>query len=248
MKIVLNKKDLISKFFNQITRITDKCSLIIFSDHISCLTNTPDGNIILYGYYQAKTDLQLNETAKLNLPAVDRLSRILDNITEDEIELDISSNCITYNKNEITFKYYLLEDGIISHSVISTEKISKLTFDCSFDVHYNKLNELSKSGSFVGVDLPKIYFFIKDNKMFCEITDKTLENIDSITYQISEQVNGTQFSNFLPVELEVFRMIALACSKDEKITVKVNTIKKVLMIELNKPNLTLKYIVSALVK
>ncbi len=249
MKINLNKKELITKFFNQITKITDKCVLTITPEHISCLTNTQDGNIILYGKYQVKTDLKSPDISRLNLPAVDRLSRILSNIPDENIELDITSNCIVYDKENIKFKYYLLEDGIIEKSVVSVEKLGKLTFDCSFDISYESLNELSKAGSFIGIDKPKVYFFIKDNKIFGEITDKTMENIDSVSFEVSDKINGTQFQNFLPIDLEIFRMISTACSKGEKATIKINTDKKVIMIELtNNNDLILKYIISALVK
>lgn len=246
IKVNIPKKEIINKFFNPISRITDKCILAVQQNNISAVTNTDDGNIILYAKYNTSTSLDENTIIKINMPDVKKLTKMLECIsnTETNVDLSIESNHIAYTGTDLKFKYYLLDDGIIQNSIINVDKINKLTFDTNFTITTQKLDEILKASSF-NSDCNKIYFYTKDNKVYGEITDKTIQNIDNITFSISDSYSGSETKRVLPIDLEIIRMLGVV---KNNISCKINTKLEVLMFEINEPNLVLKYIVSALTK
>jgi len=245
MKIKINKNEIISKFLTPISKITDKCIINLQPDSIFALTNTDDGSIILYANLKVLTQLPENNKVILNIPDVKRLNRIFDCLNSDILDIEVNTNNLKYDTDDIKFVYHLLDDGIIQKSVISIDKISKLTFDCVFDLTSAKYNEILK-GSTITTDSNKLYFYTKDNKVFAELTDKATQNLDSITFNIAETYVGSEIKQVLPISLEIFRLFSGL--KADKIVVKINTKLKVLMFEISDSVVTLKYIVSALIK
>jgi len=245
MKLKINKNEVINRFLTPISKISDKCIINVHPGFIYTLTNTDNGNIILYGNLKVNTDLPEKTSTVLNIPDVKRLCRIFDCINNEDFELELNSNNLKYDTNDIKFTYHLLDDGIIQKSVISLDKIGKLTFDSSFDLNINTLNNILK-GSAIATDSNKIYFYTKGTDVYAELTDKTIQNIDSLTLFISNAFVGTEIKQILPVDLEIFRIFSGI--KANNVLVKINTKLKVLMFEITDANLTLKYIVSALVK
>jgi len=245
MKVKLPKKKLSNKFLKPISFVSDRCIFNIEDKQIYTLTHSDNNGdtVILYG----KLDIpdKADKLIKLNIPDVKRLNRVIDCISGDDVELDVDSNSINYSSSSVRFKYHLLEDGIIQAPIINMKKIKQLNFDSQFVVKQEKILELLKASSIVP-DSNKMYFYTKDKKVFAELTDKTLQNIDSVTFEISDAFTGTDVKNVIPISLEVVRL--LVCAKFNELTVKINTKLKVLMFEISDNDLTLKYIVSALVK
>ena len=69
---------------------------------------------------------------------------MLEIIPTADIELNISSNNISYNKDGYKFRYHLLDDGIIKQPSLNIDKVNKLTFDTSFEVKENNLSTIFK--------------------------------------------------------------------------------------------------------
>ena len=245
MKLKLNKTDIVDNFLNPVSKVTDKCIINLSEDLIYTLTNNSDETIILYSVYKSTNPLPNKEVHKLNVPDVKRLCRVFDCINEDVVEFDINSNNIEYTSDDVKFTYHLLEDGIIQNGLVSTDKIKSLAFDCSFNLKETKLAELLKGSSFASGS-NKIYFSTRDKKVFAELTDKNIQNVDSISYLVSDSYTGADLVDILPMNLEIIRTFSGLKFKD--IVVKINTKLKVLMFEINNSNCTMKYIVSALVK
>jgi len=243
----IRKSDFVDKFLSPISKISDRCIVHIQSDNIYALThNSNDGDtIIFYGKINTNTDLSDTDDVRLNIPDVKRLYRMLSCINQEEIDIKLETNHISYVSPDLKFKYYLLDDGIIQPCVVSLEKINKLTFDNNFVLNGKKLGEILKASS-VTPNTDKLYFYTEDGKVYAELTDQTLQNVDSLTLQIADSYNGTDIKNTIPIKLEVFR--TLIESKNSDINVKINTQMKILMFEVVENNTTLKYIVSALVK
>jgi len=245
MEIAINRKQITNKFLNAVSKLTDKCVMNIKPESVQTLTNNDDGSVVLFGKLDAKIDMAEDQKdLQLNIPDVKKLTRILNCLEDENIKLKINSNSLTYNSDNIKFTYHLLEDGIIENSVISVDKINKLTFDCEFDLSSKKLSEILKSSTFT-TESNKIYFFTKDNHVFAELTDKAINNLDSVTLMSAENFTGSEIKQVVPVSLEIFRLFA---GFKKSIKVKINTSLKVLMFDIEDKDLTLKYIVSALVK
>lgn len=249
MNISISKKEFNDKFLNQISKIDNACILTVNSRYISCLTNVEDGSIILYSKLNTATPTGLkdDETKQLDIPDIRRLSRVFDCIDEDVLDLQIDSNSISYDKKGIKFKYYLSEPGIIRKSVANVEKISKLGFDLNFKMTQAKVNEILRASAFVQETAkPRIYFYTKDGNVLGEITDKTLQNTDSMTIPIASTYTGSELKTVLPVSIEAFR--SFSGLKYEELTIKVDTKLGILILEINEANLLMKYVVAALIK
>ena len=98
--------------------------------------------------------------------------------------------------------------------------------------------------SFVS-DLTKIYFRTESGKVYAEVDDKTLQNVDNITLVASSSYTGQELTTPLPVNMEVFKILT---SSKTDVTVKINKDVKVLIFQSNEDGVELKYIISALVR
>ena len=143
------------------------------------------------------------------------------------------------------FKYHLVDDNIIRESTVSVEKIAALTPDTIFEISLAKVRQIMSAYSFVN-DVNKIYFYTKDDKVFAEIDDKTLQNVDNVSLILSPDFQGQPLLSPMSVKIEVFKLLA---SSKTSIKVKINNEFKVFIFETQEDdNTQLKYIISALVK
>jgi hypothetical protein len=138
-----------------------------------------------------------------------------------------------------------MDDGVIKESTVNVEKIAALTPDTVFEISLSKVKQIMSAYSFVN-DVNKIYFYTKDDKVFAEIDDKTLQNIDNVSLLLSNEFTGQPLLSPMSVKIEVFKLLA---SSKTSIKVKINNEFKVFIFETQEDdNTQLKYIISALVK
>jgi hypothetical protein len=98
--------------------------------------------------------------------------------------------------------------------------------------------------SFVS-DVTKIYFYSKDGKVYAEIDDKTMHNVDNVSLMLSSNYDGSDIDP-VSIKIEVFKSLV---SSKYPVKVKINAKHKVfIFITKEDENVELKYIVSALVK
>ena len=245
IKIPVSKNILI-KFLSPVSRLGDKSVLKIFKNKIYTLTTSEDSNIILYASYTLEQEAA-SELLRLNIADIKKLLRAVECFDED-LNFYLKDNhifCETVTLNGAYFKYHLVDDSIIRETPISIEKISSLNFDTEFIIPSKKLVEISR-GSAYAVDSQKIYFYTKDDAVFSELTDQTIQNIDSITIRVSDSFTGQPIKTMLPLMLEVFRNLTYL--KCENVKVKINNENKVIMFCVTDSNVDLKYIISTLVK
>lgn len=244
MKIKIDKKTLISKFITPVSKVAEKCIVTLTPNHISTLVSTSDSNPILYACVNVPCDLGEEKQLILNIPNVNKLTKILNCITSDVIELDLNSNNIEYNSLNMNFKYHLLEDGVIEKVGVNPDKIKALEFDTTFVISNDKTEDIIRSASFT-TDSNKIYFYTKDNNVYCELTDKEIANIDSVSYFITDTYTGVEFKKPMLIDLEIFKLLY---GLKENITTKINLKNKLILFEIKNDIHTLQYIVSTLVK
>lgn len=239
-------KNILLKFLSPVSRLGDKSIVKIFKKKIYTITTSEDSNIILYASYSLNEEAS-QEIIRLNIADVKKFLRAVECFEED-LNFYLKDNhifCETSNLNGAFFKYHLVDDSIIKETPISVEKISNLNFDTEFSISNKKLAEISRGSSFA-VDTQKIYFYTKNESVFSELTDQTIQNIDSITLKISDSFTGQPIKGMMPLMLEVFRnLTSLKC---ESVKVKINNENKVIMFCVNDNNVELKYIISTLVK
>lgn len=238
-----NKGDFVNSFLFPLSRIGNNCVLKLGESGISTLLSAADNTVVLYGIYEE--DLGDDVEAKLNIPDIQRLIKVLQCVDTDSMQLEVESNKIKYSSADLRFKYHLLSDGILSMPPLKIEKIKQLTYDTSFTIPYNSFVSLLKSSTFT-LSLNKMYFFTKDGNVYAEINDKESHNVDSICLKMCDSFTGEPIDKALPVGFETIRTLAgLRC---EELVVKVNSKLNVMTFSINIGNVRMTYIVSGLIK
>ncbi len=244
MVVTFERQALLKKLLEPINRITESCVLTINKDYCYTLATSPDGGIILYSKLNCSSKTVTDEF-HINIPNVRKLIQVFECIQDSFVDLDIQSNHIAYSSPKIKFKYFLLDEGIIEVPPIKVEKIEALSFDCNFKLNEKKLAEISRGRNF-SAETEKIYFYTKDKEVFAELADQTIQNTDSITFQVADSFTGSELKQLLPLNADIIRLISGLKASDVK--VHVNTTNKVLLFEITSPEHTIKFIISSLVK
>lgn len=244
MKISLNKNVILNKFLSPISKVSEKCVISLYPDHVQSMVATSDSNPILYANVKTTCDLEDKKEVILNIRDVNKLIRVLNCITSDDIELEINSNNIEYKSLNMNFKYYLLSDGVIEKCPIKQEKIEQLQFDSDFPLGKDAVSNIIKGTSFAN-DSNKLYFYMKDGNVYAELTDKEIANTDSVSYFITNEYSGTEIKKPILIDVEIFKMFS---GLNSNIITKINTKNKIIMFKFEGDNYTLQYIVSPKVR
>lgn len=241
-------KTSIEKLLKPINRVTESCVLRTNGDSLYSLCTSADNSVILYAVCNLPMQI---EDSKLNIINIKKFLTGLDCLGDDgEFTMTIEKNNIKcQSKNDETaenahFKYHLVDDGIIKESTVKIENIIKLNFDTVFDIELSKLRQIMSGYSFVS-DVTKIYFYTKDGRVYAEIDDKTMQNVDNISLMLSSNYQGKDIEP-ISIKIEVFKSLI---SSKYPVKVKINDEMKIFVFTTKEDeNVELKYIVSALVK
>ena len=235
-----NRKEFINKFLHPLGKLSESLVIKVSKDRIYSIGSSSDGTLILYSSFDQKNDT--SDTLHLNIPDVNRLTKVLGCITDDSVQVDISGNNISYKSDNIGFKYHLLEDGIITTPAVSIEKIKKLKFDLSFDIDYINIIALLKGSTFA-TETDKLYFYTKEGSVYGQLTDMDRHNVDVYTQKITDKFTGTSIPTAIPLNFETVRII---CGlRFDKLRVSVNTDMKVFIFDIEQENTNLSFISSA---
>lgn len=232
----------VDEFIQPVSRITECGILKLEPSKISSLVSTGDGTIIVYGEYQQELP-EVTETVSLNIPDVKKFHKLL-NLINGPIDLTVDRNSISYASDSVKFKYHLYEDGIIKLPSLNMSILKTIEFDTTFSITAGQISNLIK-GSTLNPDIAKMYITFANGKVYGDITDKARHNVDSYSTIISDKVNGTQLNTSIPINFEIIRL--LNSSKIPTFNVKLSTKLNVFNFELISPNVSLNYIVSALI-
>ena len=230
----------VNGFLNSISKISEDCIINVNQDKMSCLTSTSDGTLVQFVELANKS--AFDQT--LNVPDIKRLHKIIGCVPDGPINLSIDTNSISYKSPETRFKFYLLDDGILSTPAISLEKIQQLEYDINFEIPHGKLLELIKGSTFAN-ESEKLYLYTDEqNDLYGELTDREKPNMDSFCIKLTENLN-TSISP-IPFNFENFRIIST--TRTDMIRFKVNTSLSVARVDLKHDQCNISYIVSALLK
>ena len=242
-KITLNKDIFIQKFLQPISKVADNVRIVLKDSVLTAVCNSQDSSTILF------TTLLIEDSEdnffNINLPDIKKFVRLLDCIDESNITLSLESNRLFYTTKAINFNYYLLEDSFMQKCPINPDKINSLKFDTKFVLSNIKLNEVLK-GSSIATDSDKLYFYTKNDNVYAELNDFERQNINNITYLVSDEFTGTPIKNALPLNFENVRL--LSGLKAENLTVSINNELKITLFENSDSRSVTKFIISGLVK
>jgi len=242
-------KELLQKILKPINRLTESCVLKIQKDGLYSICSSPDNTVVLYA--KIKFPIELEEQIRLNLINIKKLICGLECLEDNgEFSLEYSKNNIkcsnTNEEGEKThFKYHLVDDSVIKECPFNISKLSTIDFDTEFNIENSKIKQIMSGYTFAS-DVEKIYFYTKDTAIYCEINDRTMQNVDNITIKVCDQYSGLSFDDGIVINMEVFKNLV---SYKNDVKVKINNEYKVFVFQnIDDNDVELKYIVSALVK
>lgn len=249
-KVLPLPKSYLEKILKPVNKLTESCVLKAYQENLYTVCSSPDNTVILYA--KAKLPIKLEDEIRLNLISIKKLISGLECLGEDgEFSMQFSSNNIKCEikdpeTNEKTyFKYHLVDDSVIREAPVNINKIAQLVFDTEFVISHNKIKQILSAYVFAS-ELTKIYFYTQDSKVYAEINDKTLQNVDNMTLVIASEYKGKDISEAIPINIEVFKNLI---SNRGDIKVRINNQYKVFVFNnTENDSVELKYIVSALVK
>jgi len=251
MEVVLDKTVFCKKFLNPINKISDRGIFTLKKDGVECLATTSfdkkEQTIILFSKYKGTFDFEHDvESIDLNIPDVSKLLNVFSFLKEDTISLSVNTNNISYKSDSGTsFKYHLLDDGILEAPSIKMENVYKMGFDFECDVYNQSLKDILKGSTFAD-KTNKIYLYTKDDALYGILTDESLQNVDMIEFKLADEYDGDEIKNKLPINLEIFRVISTL--NFDSVKIKVNVDKGIIMFEVKEDDFVLQYIITALVK
>ena len=241
-KFNIDRRLFVENFLQPINKVSEQCVIELDNDIARVVVSDSNTTMILFG----ETKVDYTDTpARLNIGDVLKLLKAIECIDQDEASFSIENNNIKYSSPGLKFKYHILDDNIIAKPTINVEKLSQIDISTSFIIPKSTLRDILKSSSFTS-DSNKIYFYTRDDKVICELNDKTMPNLDSVEMVASESFSGEPIKQELPLRLDWFRLFTSV--NFENVSVRYNDDNKIVIFQIENENTTLKYIVSGLTK
>ena len=237
-----NKKDFVSNFLGPVSNLNDMCVLKISNNNITCTIAAADSTVVCKADLECETNVE-NEVI-LNIPDIKKLTRVLEIIPDNEVELKINENNISYNKDGYRFKYHILDDGIIKLPNINVNKVNSLEFDTTFKIAEKNLTMLFKGSSFT-TETSKLYLFEDDNKISGELGDKNRHNTDNFVCVLSDEYEGRSLTKSLALNFDSFRLLSFSGCRE--VNFRVNQEMGVITCDFKKDNTSLIYVISSLI-
>lgn len=206
MKLFLSDKlGFIQNFLKPINRFSETAVLTIDSGKITSIVSSADNTTILYAQFLLNSENEQNKT--LNIPNIDKFINSLKVIEDNEVSLILNSNNIQYETSSLKFKFHLYEDGILSVPKINIEKLDSFNYETQFDIDGQVLSRLIKS-SLITPEITKVYLYSNGDKIYAELTDRTIDNSDMFSFCIVENYTGIPIANPIPLMLDPIRALS----------------------------------------
>jgi len=242
-------KTALEKFLKPINRATDSCVLKSHKNLLYTVCTSDDKSVILYATCELPIEIS---NIRLNLISIKKMLTGLECLGDNgEFSISLNTNHLRcQNKSDSEhentfFKYHLVDDGIITESSVNIDIIKKLTFDTEFEISVQKLKQIMSAYSF-STEVSKIYFYSKNDMIYADVDDKTMTNVDNMTFLVADTVSGQILEDPIAIKIEVFKNLI---SSKLPVRVKINNSHKVFVFQTKEhQDIEIKYIVSALVK
>lgn len=170
----LNKKEF-KKFLDSLAKINDSAILDVKKDNIHALSSSEDRSMFLWSSLDGDFDFERT----LNIQSLQKLSKSLDLISADNIELTVNSNNIEYIGDSIKFKCHLYDDGILPKPKLTLDKIKSFKYDYEFEFTKEFLDSVLKKAA-IFKEVSKLYLYTEDDHLVWGLMDKAMTNTDSI--------------------------------------------------------------------
>ena len=230
MILTINNKTTFLKFLMSVSSLYDQCVIHCSSSNIlDVFVSTESEQVIMYGEY---CNIVADKDTTINIPDIKKLIKLLGYIPQEQFELEITNNSIIYNTPALSFKYHLYEDGIIRVKKINKDMLKQFQGEYTFNVSGDDIDRLVKSNSILGTN-EFVYISGIGGKIMCELTDKKLANIDSMTIELCDTGNTAINFTEMKFNIENIRLLnSLKCSNIQwKLHTKYNCIVSISKID-----------------
>jgi len=177
----------VSEFKNVLKKGTvnyliESIGLVINKDNIKCNMISKDRNVLLFLNINNSVIEDVIDSVTLNfIEPNSKVKPYLDILDENEVSITITDEMLTINKQ---LKLNFDDDSVID--IFGKDSVSNkidffhsLNIDDNFVISFNKIQK-------IGRNFGKIYFIIKDNKMYIETTDKNNRFSNSVKFFICD--------------------------------------------------------------
>lgn len=235
----------VEKLLVPLSMVTDRAIIKIMSDRAEVISGNASKTIIFAGIAPIESNIKDGDSINLNVINVIKLRDLLSYIKGDGfVRLVIHGNHLLFKNQSIRFKFFLTENGIISETPIKMENIERFQRISKFDLSRDNIMGILKMKS-INKDVEKIYFKFREDGVYGEFTDKTLENCDSIEQKLVDEYEGGLNSLGIPISFDIIRY--LAQSKESGYTVSSDENKVFLFENMDNSQYSIKYLTSSLI-
>lgn len=231
MKLTINNKHSFLRYLLAISSLYDQCVIHCSptTGLLDVFVSTESEQVILYSEY---SNVEITEDITMNIPDLKKLIKLISYIPDETFTLNIDNNSINYISSQLSFKFHLYEDGIIRVKKINKDMLKQFAGEYTFNVSDEDIDRLIKSNSVLGNN-EFVYISGVNGKIVCELTDKKIANVDSMTVELCDTHNMSINFAEMKFSVENIRLLnSLKCSNNEwKLHTKYNCIVSVSKID-----------------
>jgi hypothetical protein len=180
------------------------------------------------------------EDKNLNIPSLDKLTKALAMVSDEEIALKCKNNHLEYKDDKIKFKYHLHDEGLIRIPNLSLSKVRSFSFDIKFYFDLDFLSNILQKSSITNTK--KLYLYTEDGYLVWKIGDDTIPNSDSICI-IGDEVDF-ELKPFV-MKIDSLKLISKISKKSN--VFQINSKTRIGKISTKKDGLSIEYIFSSIV-
>lgn len=206
MDIIIPNIEIFTSFISSINKIVPSCEFNVGTDKTTVYGVTD--NDILRLIMETNCMKSIDEPFSFCFQDLGKIVKVVNMVASSE---KIESIVVKFNKsflsydNVASFKIKVAKKDIVQ-MYISEPLKHALTSVYSFNADSAVLKGINQQINVVATTESKVYLILKNDKVICEIADKTNLMADSIGMPLAEKVNGT-FDDSVIMTMDVFRMI-----------------------------------------
>ena len=224
MNLKLDATVLKDNILKPLSRLLDDCVLTIEDGKLEALAQVDSGAIIVYSSYPV--DVPEGTKEKIIIKDISKLISVLNCVKGKELNMTIEEYSMKYDSDDFKFRFQTFEEGtVLEPKQLKKEKLNNFAFNTSTDLNASIFYDILKASSYIKDNKAKLYFYTKvidGNKgLYCDITDKTITNSDSVTIKLSNDVEGDDINTPLICDSEHIRKMNI--SRSSRIKMYFNT-------------------------
>jgi hypothetical protein len=197
MKITVSAKEF-QTFISAISNVfRGGASLKVHKEYIECITFSEDSASIMscakiHILNENEINLSANEEFVINVPDLQKFSRLLDMNDEETFTFEIKGNYVYFKNSKVKGAKFVLDDLPAQkiHKHVTSKWFSSFTPKFETDLTKNQIKEILHLSSFADGS-NKVYFYQDGPNLIAELNDRTIDNIDNVSIIVSDSGTGT---------------------------------------------------------